>query len=85
MGWWEMTNTKFGGIDLDKALRRSQGKKVAPNTGLVMGDGPADIMGAALHKIVRQYKRDWGREPTRREIKACFNFCFGGISDDLKP
>ena len=38
------------------------------------GDTPADIMGDAIEKIVKEYEEDWGRKPYRKELKAVFSF-----------
>tara|TARA_R110000751_G_scaffold96557_1_gene188373 strand:+ start:491 stop:787 length:297 start_codon:yes stop_codon:yes gene_type:complete len=37
------------------------------------GDTPADIMGDAIEKIVKEYEEDWGRKPYRKELKAVFS------------
>jgi hypothetical protein len=52
--------------------------------GRVMGDGPADIMGAALEKIQKEYQEDWGRPATKTELRACFNFCASIYDDEGK-
>jgi hypothetical protein len=42
----------------------------AEETGLVWGDGPADIMDDAIEKIVAEFLRDYGRKPTQDELIA---------------
>ena len=43
-------------------------------TGLVSGDGPADIMDEALCSIINLYEDNLGRRPYQEEIKAVWNF-----------
>jgi hypothetical protein len=63
MGWW--------GIEDESApsLLDSLGRGA-----LVIGDGPADIMYAAVEKIVEEYEREWDRKPRLRELRAVLNF-----------
>lgn len=68
MGWWSISDSD-GGISAEK-------------TELYNGDGPADILGDALDKVIIEYKRDIGREPYKQELVAAFNFVAGGL--DLK-
>lgn len=72
MGWWMM--------DLD-GIETSSGKKAS----LVMGDGPADTMGAALQEIIDEYKAAWERPPTVDELRECFEFVLGGVKEELEP
>lgn len=44
------------------------------DTGLIWGDQPADIMGAALDEIIRVFTRDRGCLPTEAEVKAGLMF-----------
>ena len=48
MGWWSINNIEEGGID-----RSEQGKS------LYNGDSPADILGDAINKVIKEYQRAW--------------------------
>jgi hypothetical protein len=53
----------------------------AEETGLVWGDGPADIMDDALDKIVAEFRQDWGRKPSRIELEAGLRFSLGAYDE----
>jgi len=65
MGWWSISNNG-GGISLQK-------------TELYNGDGPADILGDAMDKVVKEYQNTWGRPPYKEEVVAAFNFVTNGL------
>lgn len=46
------------------------------------GDGPADIMDAALADIDLAYRQSWGRPAFPEELAAVFDFCFGPLRRD---
>jgi hypothetical protein len=60
MGWW---NSAPGGESL-----------MPYETGLMWGDGPADIMDRAIEEIAVAFKRDLGRPPTLDELVAGLRF-----------
>jgi hypothetical protein len=68
MGWWR------AGKD-GSSLHREE-------TGLVWGDGPADIMDDAIDKIVAEFQRDYGRKPSRDELTAGLLFSLGAYEED---
>jgi hypothetical protein len=43
----------------------------------VIGDGPADIMGPAVEKVVKEYETEWGRKPTMFELYRLIDFVTG--------
>ena len=51
----------------------------AKDTGLVWGDDPADAFDTALHKIMRAFKRDMDRPPTKDEIRSGLEFALRSI------
>lgn len=82
MGWWKIKDVETGQIDFEaKTAARTAnaipGKEDADC--LFNGDGPADIMSGALHKIRGQYEQAWGRPAKKEELTACFNFCCNGM------
>lgn len=64
MGWW---NAAANG----ESLQREP-------TGLVWGDGPADAMDDALARIQREFAEEWGRLPTKIELRAGLEFSLRG-------
>jgi 2'-5' RNA ligase len=46
------------------------------------GDGPADLMDAAMADIDLAYRQAWGRPAFPEELKAVFDFCFGPMRED---
>jgi len=68
MGWWTISSVKGGGIG-------TSGK-------LVNGDGPADILGAAIDNVILEYEEAWGRLPCMEEIQAAFNFVFNALPEN---
>jgi len=77
MGWWKIDSVENGGIDW-RWDSGSNNVSAVPGKHPVEleygGDGPADVMSKAVDKIWEQYKKAWGRSPTRNELQACFNF-----------
>lgn len=89
MGWWKINSVECGGIDLTHGEK--QGRELAnalPGVDkpeeLYNGDGPADVMDAALKKIVSLYDASWKRPPKEEELKAVFNFCSRGLLKGLE-
>lgn len=78
MGWWKIKDVESGqiAVDLSKEERDN-----LPD--LVIGDGPADIMGDAIDKIIACYvalpENDGRKLPCRQELQACFNFVVNPI------
>ena len=77
MGWWLLN--ECGGIaefddgrECQNAIPDQDGSE--KNYG---GDGPADIMGPAVDKIVKEYETTWGRPPRRTELIGCLDFVCG--------
>ena len=70
MGWWQIYSYDQPGIMLPN-------KDPEP---MYNGDGPADIMGAALDDLVKEYQEAWGRKPYREEVLAALNFT---LRDDM--
>lgn len=64
MGWWQATE---GGASL--ALE---------DTGLLWGDGPADVLDRAIDEIVVEFEQAQGRKPTNDELLAGLRFSLGG-------
>ena len=63
MGWW---------------IQDEEGHSFSGDTGMLWGDGPADILDAALDKIVKEFQEKWGRPATQKELEAGFKFSLGG-------
>ncbi|BBX30480.1 hypothetical protein B7435_16735 [Mycolicibacterium peregrinum] len=59
MGWWNTT---------------AEGDSFAVDSALVWGDGPADLMGDALQKIIEEFGEAWDRPPTMEELTAGLRF-----------
>ena len=76
MGWWKIRDVESGQIDLGSARNGLLNKfpGADPSDGLYNGDGPADLMVAAIESISKEYVAAWGRKPTRQELQAVFNF-----------
>jgi hypothetical protein len=84
MSWWRISDIDSGGIDFThKCPTNPELSNAIPNIDssdeLYNGDTPADIMGDALDKISKEYKRAWDRTPKREELQAVFNFVLNGI------
>ena len=45
----------------------------------VNGDGPADILGAAFDKVVKEWENEWGRKPTQYELLSACQFASGHL------
>jgi hypothetical protein len=63
MGWWN------SGKDGSSLEFRSDNH--------YWGDGPADVMDAALDNIRQQFRSEWGREPSLSELLAGVKFSAG--------
>lgn len=63
MGWW---NAGRDGSSLHEKP-----------TGLIWGDGPADIIDQAIDEIISVFRRDWNRDPTLQEMKSGILFSIG--------
>lgn len=68
MGWWR------AGAD-GSSLH-------AEETGLVWGDGPADILDDAIGKIIAEFREAYGRKPTRAELEAGLKFSLSIYEDE---
>lgn len=68
MGWW--TQSK-------------EGQSFADGSTLLWGDSVADLMEAALAKVVIQFMREQGRHPTKAEIRAGLEFSLGGHDGEV--
>lgn len=68
MGWWR--------------ARRDGASLQLDETGLSWGDGPADLLDDVLGEIVSDFKRAFGRPPTKGELRAGLEFSIGSGGDD---
>lgn len=68
MGWW---NASPEGYSL----------QLEP-TGLLWGDGPADIMDDALNRIGSQFREQFGRGPSAGELMAGLKFSLANENYD---
>ena len=59
MGYWETSK---------------EGASFQVDSKMIWGDQPADILDEALDKIVKVFKSDVGRPPTKTELVAGFKF-----------
>jgi len=84
MGWWKIDSVESGGISHElpsghprdgKTVRNAIPGRDTPED-LYNGDGPADILGAALKRIDTVYQETWGRHAKPDEMRAAFNFVF---------
>ena len=82
MGWWQTINDGSGQIDWDVKRDGSNLINAIPGRDnpkmMYNGDGPADIMSAALDDIESEYIKAWKRKPTYQELLDCFHFCIKG-------
>ena len=70
MGWW---STNREGVSL---LSESE---VVDGIEMVWGDGPADILGAAIDKIDKEFLQEWGRPTTTDELIAAMRFSYARV------
>ncbi len=78
MGWWGITHERVClGFLVEEGSKR--------DTGMYMGDGPADSMGDATAAIVKDYERTWKRKPYKREMEAALEFVMGGMDLEDPP
>jgi hypothetical protein len=72
MGWW---------------TQNKQGHSFAINEDVEMywGDAAADIMDNAIDEIVQQFELNWGRRPTKDEMRAGLEFSLGGSDEVGRP
>jgi len=70
MGWW---NSSPEGASLQ-----------SEDDGHYWGDGPADVMDAAIEEIREQFRLSMGREPMLSELLAGVRFS-SSIIDELTP
>lgn len=67
MGWWRAG---------------SDGSSLhAEETGLVWGDGPADILDDAIDKISAEFRAAYDRSPSRAELEAGLLFSLGAYEE----
>lgn len=84
MGWWK-ADLKTGQISNEKPSNHKDGDFLNAIPGrdkekdIYNGDEPADVMGDALVKISKAYKKSWKRPAKKEELIACFNFCLNGM------
>jgi len=84
-GWWAITpgNPGISPPPVDKGGLLNAFPGVDPaDEAMYNGDGPADIMGDALGRIITEYNLVWGRPPHPEEMRAVFEFCFGPYGRD---
>lgn len=63
MGWWEQDEN---------------GHSFVVGSGLVWGDGPADIFDSAIADVEEKFQREHGRGPTSEELLAGLKFALRG-------
>lgn len=68
MGWW---NARRDGASLQ-----------LEETGLLWGDGPANVIDNAVDEIREQFRIEAGREPLVGELRAGLEFSLMGRADD---
>jgi hypothetical protein len=56
----------------------------AEDTGLVWGDGPADILDDAIEAIVAEFTGAYGRKPTQEELKAGLLFSLSIYDENME-
>lgn len=49
---------------------------------LLLGDGPADILGIAYQNITRLYEVEMSRKPTRAELRRLIEFTLRPFLED---
>lgn len=49
------------------------------DTGLIWGDGPADIVDDAIDTVIAKFTEDVGRPPTAEELRAGFAFSLNAL------
>ena len=83
MGWWKIDD-KNGSIACSlpaghdgKSVCNAVPDKHAPDDNH-NGDGPADVIDAAIKEVDKLYQDAWGRPPTEFEMRAALNFCYNG-------
>lgn len=67
MGWWR-AGRDGSSLHLEE-------------TGLVWGDGPADIMDDAIDQIAAEFRAAYGRKPSRIELEAGLLFALGDYEE----
>ena len=70
MGWWR-AGRDGSSLHLEE-------------TGLVWGDGPADILDNAIDAIVAEFQAAYGRKPSRIELEAGLQFSLGAYEEDTE-
>jgi len=88
-GWWAMRPGKpgihkppgYSGEGLLNAIPGVHG----PLDSLYNGDGPADIMDAAIKDIIAEYKAVWGRPPYAEELQGVWDFTSRPVLEDDLP
>jgi len=79
-GWWAITpdNPGINPPPVDKGGLMNAIPGTDPAEGRYSGDLPADIMGDTLAAINQAYLDEWGRPACPEEMKAVFDFVYGG-------
>jgi len=83
-GWWAI-RPGSPGINcppVDKGGLMNAIPGTDPPDARYNGDGPADIMDAALADVDMEYLMEWGRPATKQELQAVFDFCTGALRED---
>jgi len=78
MGWWQIRDIESGRVKF-KPCKEDHACHVDR---LVTGDGPADVMGGCVDKIIGMYKESYGRRPKKAELQAVFNFVTNMRTDE---
>ena len=77
-GWWRIT-PENPGVNLVPGKPANACPGGDPVSEQYNGDGPADVMGNTFANINQQYMDSWGRPAKSEEMKAVFDFVYGGF------
>jgi 2'-5' RNA ligase len=80
-GWWRIT-PENPGVNLVPGKPANACPGGDPSLESYNGDGPADTMGDTMANINQQYMDAWGRPAKADEMKAVFDFVYGGFEQD---
>jgi len=84
-GWWNMKSPDEPGVNFDFHKDKDQFANAIPGEDdenlLYNGDGPADILSAAIHDVIDEYINEWNRPPKFEEIMGAFNFVMQGATE----
>ena len=83
-GWWNMVSPDEPGVNFDFNKGEDKLANAIPGEDdenlLYNGDGPADILFAAIHDVIDEYINEWKRPPKFEEIMGAFNFVMQGAT-----